>query len=314
MKKLIKVVLVLVVLIVVLVVGGVLFAFSRIDAIARQAIEAGGTYALGAQTTLDKADVGIRSGTFAMSGLKVANPAPPSGAEAWKAPHFLTLGDGGVAVDLDTLQQDLIELPKLGMSDFDVRLERHGDISNYGVILANLKKLSGDGGKPQPDTGSERKFVVKELELKNITVTLDMFSNAAVVGELTKVTVPIDSIVLKDIGAPGTQSGGIQKTGVTLKDLTSIIVQAILGAAAEKGAGVIPGDILGDLKGSLANLDGLKNLQMQVQAQAQAKIEEIGKKAQEQVQKGIEDAKKKAEDALKKGLDGLLPGKKDEKK
>ena len=40
-----------------------------IDTIAKQGVERGATYALQVPTTLDKADVGIMSGTFAMSGL-----------------------------------------------------------------------------------------------------------------------------------------------------------------------------------------------------------------------------------------------------
>ena len=82
MKLLIKIVVVLVLLLVI----GVLTTFFFIDRIAKAGVEKGATYALGVPTTLKSADVGVFAGTFAMSGLNVANP---EGFD--KEPHFLKL-------------------------------------------------------------------------------------------------------------------------------------------------------------------------------------------------------------------------------
>lgn len=311
MKKLIKIIILLIVLVIVLVGGLIALGVSQIDSLVRRGIEAGGTYALGAPTTLQKADVGILRGTFAMEGLSVGNPKGE-----WKSPHFLSLAQGGVALNAQSLRGDVVELPKLALGGIDARLERRDGQSNYSVILDNLKKLSGDSGKAPPSTsgGGEKRFVVKELEIRDVKVTIDMVGSSsgvgAVVSDLAKVTIPIDSIVLRDIGTPGSQNAGLKQTGVTLNDLVSIVVQAVLGAAADKGGGVIPADVLGDLKGRLAGLDGLKDLKSEVHAKAQATIEEFGKKTEEEIKKRVEEAGKKVEDAVRRGLDKLLPGEK----
>jgi hypothetical protein len=118
------------------------------------------------------------------------------------------------------------------------------------------------------------------------------------------VTIPIDKIELKDVGQTGQGVGG---SGVTMSQLSGIIVKAVLAAAAEKGGGLIPGDLLGDLQGklsSLTNLDSLSKGGMSIVAGAAGKVEEIGKKVGDDVKKSVDDATKNVGDALK----GVLPG------
>jgi hypothetical protein len=89
----------------------------------------------------------------------------------------------------------------------------------------------------------------------------------------------------------------------------------VLAAAADKGGGILPADILGDLQGGLAGLGNLDNLQMSVAAKAQGTIEKIGSDAVKKVTDKLGgEAGKVVEDATKKVTD-LIPGmKKPEKK
>ncbi|MGE3107225.1 MAG: hypothetical protein AB7G11_03000 [Phycisphaerales bacterium] len=295
--KIVKKIKYVVLIVVVLLIAGIALAFYSIDVIAKKGIEKGATYALGVNTTLGSADVGILSGTFSMSDLNVSNP------QGFSSPHFLSLGSGGVAVSLNTLRQQTVELPSLSLEHIDVNLERKEAGSNYNVILENLKKVSGDGGsKPSTPAGDEKRFVIRDLSIKDITVHLDLVGGPGAIGELTKVNIPIDEIKLTDVGKTGT---GVSGTGVTLRELSSIIVQAVLGAAADKGGGLIPGDVLGDLQSRLAGLGDVKSLGMKVLGDAKGTIEQAGKKA-------IDDVTKKAQDAVKDTIDGglkkLLPG------
>lgn len=295
MKFILKKLKLLIILLLLLVIGGVVLAIYSINAIARKGIESGASYALGVTTTLKSANVGLMSGTFSMNELNVGNPP------GFSTPHFLSLGSGGVAVSFNTLRQPTVELPSLTLEKLDVNLEKKGEVgTNYKVILANLEKLKGTpSSKP---SGEERRFVIRELSIKDVQVHVDLVGGPGAIGELTKINIPIDEIKLTDVGKTGTGVGG---TGVTLSELSSIIVQAVLAAAADKGGGLIPDDLLGDLKGHLANLGGVKDLGLKVLGDAKGTIQEVGKKA-------IEDVKKKAEDAVKdtldKGLKGLIPG------
>lgn len=297
---------------VLLLVVGLVIVFLSIDAIAKSAIEKGGTYALGTETSVSSVSVGVFKGEFSMSGLKVANPT--SGSEKFGSPHFFSLGKGATAVSLSTIRQPTVEIPTLTLESIDAYIERRGSATNYGTILEHLKKVAGSGGdKPAPTSGEEKKFIIRELKLTNVTIHVDMAAAALpgglgsagdVIGQVTKVTIPIDKIELKDVGKTGEGVGG---SGVTMSQLSGIIVKAVLQAATEKGGGLIPGDLLGDLNGRLASLTSLDSLSkggLSIVAGAQAKVEEIGKKVEGEVKKGIDDAKKGINDALK----GVIPG------
>lgn len=303
MKKLLLIVLVLIVIVVV---GGVIGAVVMVDSLARKAIEDGGTYALGVDTTVSDVDVGLLGGTFEMDNLRVANPA----SGGFRSDHFLTLGSGGMAVSLSTLRAATVELPSLGLIDIDVNLEKREGKTNYGVILENLKKVSGpdEPRTPEPAAGDQKRFIIRDLQIKNVAVHVDLVGGPGAVSDLTRVTVPIDLIRLTDVGKTGTGVGG---TGVTMGELARIIVKAVLSAAAEKGGGVIPADVLGELQSRLAALGDIEALKMEVVATAQAKVEELGKKAVDEGKKALEDVKEKGKEALDEAADklkGLIPG------
>lgn len=283
-----------------LVVIALVIVFLSINSIAKAAIEKGGTYALGTETTVSSVSVGVFKGEFSMSGLNVANPK----AGSFASPHFLSLGTGATAVSLSTLRQPTVEISTLTLDKLDANIESKGGSTNYGAILESLKKVAGgDSSKPAPTADkSEKKFVIKQLTLSNITVHVNMggsFLPGAVgdtVGKVTNVTIPIEKIELKDVG----KGGGVADSGVSMEQLTGIIVKAVLAAAAEKGGGLIPGDLLGDLNGklsSIANLDSLSKGGAEIIGGAAAK-------ATDEVKKGVEGATKGLGDALK----GVIPG------
>lgn len=305
MKKLIKRLAILGVLVVLLIIGGTIFLVANVNSLAKKGIEAGGTYALGVPTTVQDVNIGLLSGQASLSGLNVANPA------GFAAPHFLKLGTGSVAVTLGSLQGEVVEIPSFTLDAIDVRLERTGSGGNYQTILDNLKKVSGGAGgtpdaTPAPSgSAGEKRFVVNKLKLTNIRVELDMLGAGGEVGKVlnsaAKIPVTIPEITLTNVGQTGS---GVKGTGVTMGQLASIIVQAVLSAAAEKGG--FPADIVGDLQGRIAGLGGLKDVGVTIAGQAQEtvkKVEEAAKNAAEEGKKAIDD--------LKKGIGDLIPGKKD---
>lgn len=309
MKLILKLVLALGALVVLLLVCAVIFGGMLIDSGAKTLVEKGGTYALGTKTTLQSADVGLFKGTFAMKGLNVANPP------GFSSPTFFALGAGAVAIDPKTIQSDVIEVPTLSLDGVTANLEKANDKTNYKVILDNLAKVTGSGSgekKPQPSGGKDKRFIIKDLSIKNVTVKVDVLGGdsgpGAVLKKLTAVTIPIDEIKLKNVGQTGTGVGG---TGVTSGELMGIIVRAVLGAGASNGGGLIPGDMLGDLQGSLASLGNLQEFDMQTLGNAKGTVENFAKDAE----KALGDVKKTAEDATKKlekageGLKNLIPKK-----
>ena len=165
MKKLLIAMLIFVVLIVLAAIG----VFLYLDSAAKAAVEKGGTYAMGVNTTLKSADVKPFAGQFAMDGLNVANP------DGFDSKHFMTLGTGDVALSLGSLMDATIRLPLLKLSDSDMNLEKKDGKANYQTILDNLKKLSPE--KPDPNA---KKYVIETVEIRDVNVHVNML------GDLTK--------------------------------------------------------------------------------------------------------------------------------
>jgi hypothetical protein len=141
-------------LVVLVVVGAVVW----IDHLAKAGIETGSTFALGVDTTLDRADVGILAGHTDLSGLRVGNPAD------YSTEHFLRLNDGSLHVSLASLTLDTIEVPSLMLTGVDVNLEKKGSSAeSVGRVhllrrylsrasfrcLASLPRFGGAAGPPR---------------------------------------------------------------------------------------------------------------------------------------------------------------------
>jgi len=270
MKRLLKVLLVLVVLVVI---AGIVVAFSM-DGIAKSSIENGATSALGVKTSVRDMDVAIIGGECKLEGLQVANP------QGFRGDHFLTLETGRVVVSLGSLLEKQVVIPTLDLADIDVKLEMKDGKTNYSVILENLSKSKPEK-KPAEDEG--KKFIINDTSIRNVSVDLDMVPAG---GELTKLTLKIPEIRLKEIGS------GSGK-GVVISELSGIIVRAILEAVAKKGAGQIPATILADLETGLEQVRILGDLGIEL-------IDEAVKDPKTAVEKASKEAGKALEEILKK--------------
>lgn len=286
MKTLLKLVAVLVILLIVAVVAVVFY----IDIIAKNAVERGATSALGVETTLGSADVGIITGDFSMREMRVANP------EGFDTNHFLTLNDGSVSVDFGTLRQQTVELPHLTLTGVDLNLEKKAGKANYGVIMENLKQ--GESKEPDPDA---KKFIIREVTVSDIVVHTALMP---IGGDLTRLDLEIDEIKLNDVGSE-------TEGGVVLSELSGVLIKAIFMAIVQKGGDLIPDDIVTGLQDGLAGLTSLGELGIDFSAGA---VEQLGKMG-EDITKGLEDAGgdlgKGLEDAAK-GVGDLLGGDKDD--
>ena len=279
MKKLLKVLAALVVLFVVLLV----VFFFYIDSIAKKAIETGATYALGVQTSLQRADIGILSGDFRLSGLQVANP------EGFTSERFLKLGTGELDVTMRSLTKDTVEVPKLALDDVEMTLEKKGGESNYKVILNNLKRFQSakkkdqDAGKPEKG----KQFVIHEIVITNVLVHAQLFG---IGGQLDSVQVTLDEIRLTDVGSEG----------ITFSQMTDIVIQAIMAGVLKSGAD-FPADLVSDLGGAMNGLVGLGDMGIKTAF-------DLGGTGVGELGKGLDGIGKEIE----KGLGGLFGGKKDD--
>lgn len=306
MLKKVLIVLAVLVVLAILAIGG-LFALgvAGINALAKETVERGGTYALQVPTTLDSADVGIRSGELGLSGLAIANP------DGFRSPSFFTMNQLETSVDIASIRQDTIVVPRVLLSDVDVWIEKSGGKANYDVILENLKRFESkdpsDREPPQDQGGTGKQFVVNEVRLENITahVSFQPIGDA----ELARAEVNIPEIVLENVGSESDR-------GVLVPELINAVIQAVLTAVVSAGSD-LPGDIGAELQNQLAGLESLSELGVNLLGEGGQTIGTFGAAAQDAIDQAagaaeeagrqIEEGKQKLDEATR-GVRDLLGG------
>jgi hypothetical protein len=282
MKVAVRVIVGLVLLFLLAGLGAVLF----IDSLAKKAVERGGTHALGVETRLADASIGLRSGRFALSGLTVANPP------GFERPEFLTLGATELELPLGTLLEDRITIPSLLLEGITLDLERNAQGTNYGVILDNLKRFEGEAPAPDESPEEGKKFVLQRLVIRDVRAFVNLLPAG---GELTKLELSIPEVVVEDLG-----------NEMTLGQICALVVKTLIQAAIQQGG--LPDQLLADLRGRLGELE--ETARVKVEGEIGKLEEELGAEAKKlgpEAEKAVENAADKAREAF----GGLLKKKKD---
>jgi hypothetical protein len=243
----------LVLAVIVLVVLAGLGVYFYLDTIAKAAVEKGGTYAMGVDTTVDKVSLHPFDGQLQMQGLKVANPKGFNGA------HLMQTGTFELELVPSSLMDKTIVLKKFKLDGLDMYIDQKTPQSNISVIMDNLKKLGG-GEKPKDEKPSEGKdYRVDVLSIRNVVAHVKVF-----VGP--ELTIKIPAIELKDVG-------GENGAGIPMPKLVARILLAVMSGVVEQGKGILPADLLnglsGDVSGVAAQLGGqaqemVKGVQSQI--------------------------------------------------
>jgi uncharacterized protein involved in outer membrane biogenesis len=317
MKRIKRLVMAVVAVVILVVVGAVIWT----DQLAKAGVEAGGTFAFGVPTKLDSASIGILTGRSKLSRLGIANP------DGFETPHLLHLDDAVVAVSLGSLTSDTIEIPEFSLTGIDVNLERKGGSANFSKVLDNLGRFESSRKEPQPQQtdGDGKKFIIREILIKDIKVNMALLP---IGGAATRMTVPIEELRLKDVGS-GTAGGAV------LGQVAGTVLKAIILAAVEKGGAAIPSELLNELNGAMANLAPLKEIGASLAVNVDGKLKDLSaqagaiggqftQQAEGAVQQAetairqvegaaqqIGDSVKGAQQNLTEGLGGLLKKKED---
>jgi len=257
MKTALKVILALVVVIVI--VAGV--AIYRVDAIAKSAIERGGTYAMGVDTKVDGVSISLWGGTAGVDGLNIANPA------GFPGPHLMHSGHLGLSLEPGTIREDTVVIREITIDGLDLHIRKKDGQYNVEVISENLKRFSkGEGGAPDAEPAPEptedkpaKQFVVQKMTIRNVTATVD--------GPLGEVKVTPPDIELENV----------TKDNVPLDQLIAQLFPAIMM------------NVVQALPGNLADLQGKLTSQLQDAAGA------VGGKATELLQQSASEVTKRLE-------------------
>lgn len=295
-----KVLLAVAVLVVVVIVAGVLL----VDTIARGAIAAAGTFALGTRTSVSEASIGIVSGKTAIRGLEVDNPKGYA-----QDVKFVALGEIAVDAGLSSFLGEKIVIDRVAISNLTVDIEKGADGTlNVNAIVENIKKVTGGGGdaaKPAEPAGEAKEAVIKELRLEKVKVNL----RNLVGGKGGVVEVNLPDIVLRDLSS----KGGVD---VLASEVSGVVIASVMQAVVAANIEGLGADVLGGLQGAV---DGLGQAIGGPLKDAVGKGVEGAAGALKDVGKGLGDVGKKlgeeagkalegAGDAVKKGVGGAIDG------
>jgi hypothetical protein len=217
-----------------------IFAFLfYLDSIAQAAIERGSTYALGVDTTIDSARIGLVSGSFRVAGLEVANPP------GFEDPRFLRVNKARLDLQTSSLRKPTVIVPLFAIDGLEVDLDKQRGKANYEVILDNLAKFESSEPEPAPkaDASPGKRFVIQEVVIR------DLLAHVRVVerGGVPQVDLLVPEVRLRDPG------GG---QAMTPAQVTNLLVKTVLASIAKAGAG-LPGGVANALSNSLGKLSSV---------------------------------------------------------
>lgn len=170
----------------------VVFAFvlSNLDALVKEAVEKVGGEATQARVTLNKVEISLKSGSGALSGLKVGNP------KGFQTPSAFELGRISVALDTGKIGGDVVVIKEIVIDRPQVTYELAGTASNVDAIKKNVdayaKQFSSGGAKK---SGEGPKLIIDNLYIKGGEVGV---SAAFLKGK--SLSAPLPDVHLKDIG------------------------------------------------------------------------------------------------------------------
>jgi len=207
----------------VIIVGGLLFVWSNLDGIVKDAIQTYGSEATKTQVSVADVKLELEAGKASFSGLTVANPT------GFTEPNIFSLGKISTKIDVSTIRQNPIVIDEIIISAASVIYEiNKAGMSNVDVLKKNLG--AGDSAKAKPadkaDSDEELKMIIRKLVVEGSKAKVRI----AALGDAEQ-TVNLPRIQLTDVGK---KSGGATAAEVA-RILSSRLVGNVKGAVASLG-------------------------------------------------------------------------------
>ena len=213
-----------------LVAGAAAALLVSINPVVEAGVNKFGPEITGTHVFLKKADISVFSGEGSLHEFTLGNP------KGYSAPHAVKVGSVSVALDKNSLLEDVIVIRKIAIDSPDIIYELGKKSNNFDDIIKNVEQLgaardkaeaqkqasSGDSAKK--DEAPAKKVVIDELVITN--------GKAAIHMPALKLDFQADlpEIRLKDIGRENGESG------VTMAQAAKRVLSAVssqLGSASK---------------------------------------------------------------------------------
>jgi uncharacterized protein involved in outer membrane biogenesis len=202
--------------------AGLIFLWTNLDWIVKNAIERYGSQATGTAVRVDRVSLHPAQGKGAIEGLTVANPP------GYSAPHILSIGSISVSIAPRAVTANPVVIDEIRITAPLVVYEMNDEaVANIDVLKKNLTAgepaRTGDKGRK----GDEKRLRIKRLVIENARAEI----HVAALGNKPR-TVALSRIEMWDIGG---------RNGKPPEEVAKQIVSAILAEvsteAGKAGAG-----------------------------------------------------------------------------
>jgi len=200
----------------------VIAVLLSLNAIAKTAIEKGGTMVLGTKTSVGGVSLSIFGGSAEVKGLVIANP------EGYGDGNVLELGRAYVKLKPASLLSDAVEVDEITIEAPVLKLRQQGLKSNLGALLDNLDKGAPDQ-KKESASSSSKKFKVGKMKLTDAKL------------EYSLMGAPSARMPLPDIKID--QVSTADNPVMTLGSIIKQVVVSMAQAAARTGGKIVPDDV-----------------------------------------------------------------------
>lgn len=201
---------------VLLLAAGLIVYFS-INGIVERKVESQATQQLNLKTELSNAQVSLFGGNLKLNGLEIASP------QGFAAPHLFTLGQADLSVKLGELRSDPVHVSSITLNKPKLVIEQAGTQLNFKKAMDLIPK-----GPAESTTQTQPlKVVINELTISEPSVVI----RPGFPGLAQEITVPIPTIVMKNIG-----TGDGAQNGAAIKDVVQQVITALAAQAANSNA------------------------------------------------------------------------------
>ena len=228
MKKLLKIVIgLLVVLITVIIIVSAFFLGPTV----RKVVTTGGPKVLGVPVEMGSTAIFPLRGKVNINDLIIGNP------EGFKSDSLFELHRLKVDMKPKSVFSDTIEIDEILISGVYITYETSVIKSNLGTLLDRLESKDKAPAKEDPAKETEtpaappkeggKSLLIKQIVLEDLKVTV-----ASTLAGGKGITLPVDRIVLKDLGG---KSGGVTGAEATVRVIKAIAVGVTKALAANAG-------------------------------------------------------------------------------
>jgi hypothetical protein len=216
-----KKVLIGIIVLLAIIVAGLMFVWSNLDGIVKDAIQTYGSEATKTQVTVSKVHLELESGKASISGLNVGNP------KGFTDPNLFELGNITVKVDTSSINSNPILIDEIIIHSPSVVYEINKDgLSNVDALKKNLGIK--ESSSKSASKGEEVKMIIRKLVVEGTKAKVKI---AALGGMEQSVNLP--RIQLTDVGK---KSGGATAAEVA-QLLSSKMIGNVKGAVSKLGVG-----------------------------------------------------------------------------